>query len=49
MYPIRDFNKNGHKNAIEHEKEPPPPPDFLTTPSTPLKEFENNCAPMVRS
>ena len=33
--PIQIFEKLPHKNAIKHD---PPPPDFLTTPSTPSKE-----------
>jgi hypothetical protein len=34
-----------HKNAIKHENRGPPP-RFFTTPSTPSKEFENDCASM---
>ncbi len=32
--PIKIFEKLPHKNAIKHD-----PPDFLTTRSTPSKEF----------
>jgi hypothetical protein len=39
----KDSGKLYHKNAIKHEKEDPLP-DFLITPSTPSKEFENDCA-----
>jgi hypothetical protein len=31
---MKIFEKLSHKNAIKHD-----PPDFLTTPSTPSKEF----------
>jgi hypothetical protein len=31
--PIKIFEKLPHKNAIKHD-----PPDFITTPSTPLKK-----------
>ncbi len=34
--PIKIFEKLLHKNAIKHDT---PPPDFLTTPSTPLKRI----------
>ncbi len=34
--PYKDFEKLPHKNAI---KTTPPPTDFLTTPSTPLKRI----------
>jgi hypothetical protein len=50
--------KLSNKNAIKHEKSWPPL-DFLTTPSTPLKEFgpnpkdpswiSNYCASMLRN
>ncbi len=42
MYPTKDFDKFGQKNAG------PPPPIliFPTTPNTPSKEFENDCASM---
>jgi hypothetical protein len=33
--PIKIFEKLPHKNAIKHD----PSPDFLTTPSTPLKRI----------
>jgi hypothetical protein len=39
--PSKDFKKLGHKNAIKL--------DFLTTPFTPSKEFENDCASMFVS
>jgi hypothetical protein len=32
--PIKIFEKLPHKNAIKHD-----PPDFLTTPSTPIKRI----------
>jgi hypothetical protein len=32
--PIKIFEKLPHKNAIKHD-----PPDFFTTPSTPLKRI----------
>jgi hypothetical protein len=34
------------KNAIRHENRGPHP-RFFTTPSTPSKEFENDCASMI--
>jgi hypothetical protein len=37
----KDFEKLGHKNEINTKI------DFLTTPSTPSKEFENDCAAML--
>ena len=37
-----------HKCAIKH-KNRGPLPDFLTTPSTPSKEFENDCGSMIDS
>jgi len=36
VLPIKIFEKLPHKNAIKHD---PPTPDFLTTPSTPLKRI----------
>jgi hypothetical protein len=42
MYPLKDFGKLGHTNAINNKSRRPL--DFLTTPSTPSKEFENDCA-----
>jgi hypothetical protein len=36
----------GHKNAIKHKKEDFL--DFLTNPTTPLKEFENDCASFTK-
>jgi len=33
----------GHKNTTKHENRGTPL-DFLTAPSTPSKEFENDCA-----
>jgi hypothetical protein len=48
--PSKDFEKFGHKNAIKHENRGPPTPrlDFLTTPRTPSKEFENDCTSMIK-
>jgi hypothetical protein len=43
--PSKDLNKLSHKNAIKHENRGPLS-DFLTTPSTPSKEFKNDCASM---
>jgi hypothetical protein len=37
----KDFDKFGHKNAINHENRGPP--------STTLKEFETDCASMLKS
>jgi hypothetical protein len=36
--PSKDFEKLEHKNAKKHENRESPP-DFLTTPSTPLKRI----------
>jgi hypothetical protein len=44
MYPLKDFGKLGHTNAINNKSRRPL--DFLTTPSTPIKELENDCASM---
>jgi hypothetical protein len=44
MYPSKDFKKFGQKNALKHENISPL--YFLTTPNTPSKEFENDCASM---
>jgi hypothetical protein len=44
MYPIKRLGKIWSLKI--QKKETPPPPDFLTTPSTPSKEVENECATM---
>ena len=41
---LKDFENLGHKNAIKQKKRTTL--GFLTTPTTPSKEFENNCASM---
>jgi hypothetical protein len=46
MSPSKDHEKKNHKNAIKHENRDTPP-DFLTIPSTPSKEFETDCASMI--
>jgi hypothetical protein len=42
--PSKYFHKLGHKNAVKLKNMKPP--DFITTPCTPAKEFENDCASM---
>ena len=42
----KKIEKFDRKNVLKHDKGPPL--DFLTTPSTPSKEFENDCATMVK-
>jgi hypothetical protein len=37
----------GHKKATKHQNRRKTRLEFFTTPSTPLKEFENDCASMV--
>ncbi len=44
MYPLKDFGKLGHTNAINNKSRRPL--DFLTTPSTPIKVYKNDCASM---
>jgi hypothetical protein len=39
--PQKDFKKLGHENAIKHKNRRPL--NFLITPCTPLKEFQNDC------
>jgi hypothetical protein len=39
MYPSKDFKKFGQKNALKHENRGPL--DFLITPNTPSKEFND--------
>jgi hypothetical protein len=43
---IKDFEKLDLENAIKHENRGPLP-DFLTTPSTPSKELENEFESMT--
>jgi hypothetical protein len=43
--PSEKFEKFDHKNAVKHENRGPL--DFLTTPCTPSKEFENDCASKI--
>jgi hypothetical protein len=44
----QDFKKLGHTNAIRH-KNMKPFVNFLTTPCTSSKDFENDCAPFLIS
>ncbi len=44
VYPLKDSGKLGRTNAINYKRRRPL--DFLTTPSTPIKVFGNDCASM---
>jgi hypothetical protein len=48
MYPLKRLQKLEQKNAIKY-KNRGTPLDSLTTPSTPSKVFENDCASMKQS
>jgi hypothetical protein len=48
--PSKDFEKFGYKNAIKHNKKGHPSPlDITATQSTSSKEFENDCASIIKN